>query len=327
MEPERTADDNDRPAINFAALKLDGLTSNLEYALAYAAVGMNIVPTGRRSVPLTKHGYLDATTDPAIIRDWWKRSPFADAAWTPTPDYVVVDLDEKGGYHGLRDFVEMEGMPADDVETPQASTPSGGRHLFCLTLGRRYKNKSKFFGMGIDTRTVKGLVVLPGAGNGRLWIKSIADTPMISAPDWVPTASVHSSFKSLSEPVEPVSEHTTRGALNLAEFYRKIINAPKGTRNDVRIFWTFIAGRLTAGGELNEASARDVLVQALRRQDWSGESCNWPKLEKELRQTFYKGMQSLCKFSDYDGEFDASPDPDPDISFEDYAAAVEWEAN
>jgi hypothetical protein len=68
MEPERSTDDHDRPAINFAALKLDGLTSPLEYALAYAVVGMEVFPVNSQRAPLTKHGYLDATTDPKIIR-------------------------------------------------------------------------------------------------------------------------------------------------------------------------------------------------------------------------------------------------------------------
>jgi hypothetical protein len=36
MEPERSADGDDRPAINFAALKLDGLAANLEYAARQA---------------------------------------------------------------------------------------------------------------------------------------------------------------------------------------------------------------------------------------------------------------------------------------------------
>jgi hypothetical protein len=238
-------------------------------------------------------------------------------------EVVVVDLDEKSGFHGLRDFVELNGKSADGVETPQATSPTGGRHLYYLTLGRRYKNKSKIFGAGIDTRTHKGLVVLPGARNGRLWLKSIV-TPMMPAPDFLPTASPHPEITSRSEPAIPVSEHTARGAVNLADFYRKIVNAPKGTRNDVRICFAFIAGQLVAGGELNEAQAWDVLVQALHRQDWGGERgrCNWPKLEKELRQTFDKGMQSPRKFSDYDGPYE-SPDPDPNISFEDYAAARE----
>jgi hypothetical protein len=38
MEPVRSVDDSDRPAINFAALKLDGLTTNLEYAARKAQI-------------------------------------------------------------------------------------------------------------------------------------------------------------------------------------------------------------------------------------------------------------------------------------------------
>jgi hypothetical protein len=89
----------------------------------------------------TKHGYLDATTDAEIIHNWWTRFPFADVAWTVTEDVVVVDLDEKNGNHGLRDFAELADMSADDVETPQASSPTGGRHLYYLTQGRQYRNK------------------------------------------------------------------------------------------------------------------------------------------------------------------------------------------
>ena len=67
-------------------------------ALAYASYGWPVFPCQAGSkVPATSHGFLDATTDPDQIREWWHRRPDANlaiATGSPGPD--VLDIDQHG---------------------------------------------------------------------------------------------------------------------------------------------------------------------------------------------------------------------------------------
>lgn len=65
-------------------------------ALAYAANGLPVFPCDAGSKrPLTKHGFTDASIDPATIADWWKRWPVAMIGMpTGQPSGVwVLDVD------------------------------------------------------------------------------------------------------------------------------------------------------------------------------------------------------------------------------------------
>lgn len=47
-------------------------------ALAYAAKGVPVFPCDpAKKKPLTKHGFKEASTDPATIAEWWERWPNA----------------------------------------------------------------------------------------------------------------------------------------------------------------------------------------------------------------------------------------------------------
>jgi hypothetical protein len=274
--------------INFAALKLDGLTSTLDYALAYAATGMAICPTTSRRVPLTEHGYLDATTDPAVIRAWWERWPAAEIAWSPPIEIVVLDLDEKNGDHGLRDFVELAGTSADDVTTPQACSPTGGRHLVYLNDGRCFRNRRVIPGRGIETKTRGGLVHLPAHQNGRRWLKSLATTPIAMIPSWVPEAQ---DMGSGSE--RPYAGSSDFEISIVAKACAEIENAPPGEQEQTLFKWCSTIGGLVAGGAVDEGPAQEALTQAA----WAMPSYNpsWPwdhnKLRDKVEASIAKGKK------------------------------------
>ena len=55
-------------------------------ALAYARHGWPVFPCQPDSKePATRHGFLDATTDPDRIRRWWDRQPAANVAIATAP--------------------------------------------------------------------------------------------------------------------------------------------------------------------------------------------------------------------------------------------------
>jgi len=105
----------------------------LRRALAYASYGWPVFPCWPCSKePATRHGFLDATTDPDQIRHWWCYKPGANlaiATGLPGPD--VLDVDQRGeagnGFAALR-RLRREGLL--DGAAAIVATPSGGLHAY-----------------------------------------------------------------------------------------------------------------------------------------------------------------------------------------------------
>ena len=101
---------------------------------------------------------------------------------------VVVDVDMSAGRSGFEDFRRLAGCDPHAVTTPQASTPSGGRHVV-YAASKAYKNAVAIAGTGIDVRSLGGYIVLPG-GNGREWRRPLIGVdgvmvPLAAAPAWL----------------------------------------------------------------------------------------------------------------------------------------------
>ena len=142
----------------------------LAWALRYGEAGLRIFPVNARGAPLTLHGFKDASSDPEVISAWRRKRAHCDFGWAVPADIIAVDLDMKHGKNGFRDFRDRAGCDPRDVPTPQATTPSGGMHLFYKAT-KPYKNAVAIDGTGIDTRTEGGYVVLPLPCNGREWLR------------------------------------------------------------------------------------------------------------------------------------------------------------
>ena len=104
--------------------------SPVDWALAYAAHGLEVFPCAADKRPLTPNGFLDASRDPDIIKTWWRRWPCAEPALAVPGHFVVVDIDRKNHKDGFRDFEALDGRDPRRVETPIATTPGGGLHLY-----------------------------------------------------------------------------------------------------------------------------------------------------------------------------------------------------
>ena len=89
-------------------------------------------------------GYRNSTTDYSEIRTLWSETPKANVGIvTGTPSgIVIVDIDVKDGKKG-----EESALALDLPETLEASTPSGGRHLYY-----QYPTSSAKVGRSINWR-------------------------------------------------------------------------------------------------------------------------------------------------------------------------------
>lgn len=117
-----------------------------------------IFPCRPDKSPFTKHGFKDASTDPARIAYWWRRFPGA-LAGVPTGalnGFDVLDIDTKNrGEAWLSEFEATHGFPL----TRCHQTRSGGMHF----LFRHRPGLHQSYGLiapGVDVRTDdKGYVI------------------------------------------------------------------------------------------------------------------------------------------------------------------------
>jgi hypothetical protein len=234
-------------------------------ALIYISLGWPIFPCASSKRPLIEGGFKSATRDPKQIIEWWSRWRHAEPAVALPPSHLVVDLDRKGGHDAFRDFERLAGCPVDQFPSPQATTPSGGRHIFCSTGGRTFRNTVRIEGTAIDLRTAGGYVLLPAPGNGRSWLpdKSRNFAPV---PDWLLTLSAadlpQPVLRPTFAPVESCGGPSSRyGLATLRAICAEIESAANGRQEVTLNSGAYKVGRLIADRQLSD-DAVDQLVGA-----------------------------------------------------------------
>jgi hypothetical protein len=298
---------------DFAALELDDSCPDcVDWALSYAAVGMRVFPVDARKKPLVKWSE-GATIDSEVIRGWWATWRGADIAWAVPDGVLVIDCDCSGSSRGIRDFERLAGIAVGDVETPTATSPTGGRHLFYRTDGRLYKNWARFLpGASIDTRTIGGYVVLPSPGNGREWLKPLS-MPMASAPDWVPVARPDEPGKKPGE-ARPYAGETPYGFAMVAAALRDIPATEEGTQEPTLHRWCFTLGGLVAGGMLEYEPTLQMLIAAAERMPTYRPNEPWKNLGKKVVRSMRIGMeQPIAEPPDYPASVDVDAETEREI--------------
>jgi Bifunctional DNA primase/polymerase, N-terminal len=148
--------------------------STIESALAYAARGWPVFPCNPGSKePWTRHGFKDATTDPAVIRWWWSRWPrnnVAIATGAPGVDVFDVDVRPEGDGFAAFDRCRLAGLLSGALALVR--TPSGGLHVY-------------FPGTGQPGRSLKALHVdLKAAGGYVVASPSVVAGKQYTVLDW-----------------------------------------------------------------------------------------------------------------------------------------------
>jgi hypothetical protein len=236
----------------------------LRAALAHAERGRPVFPCGSDKKPRTPHGFLDATTDTAIVRARWLRYPGA-LIGLPTgaaSGLIVIDLDIGAAYDGITDWPDLcAGRDVPDTCTIQ--TPRGGRHVyFEAPVGRKIPSTVKKIARGIDVRGDGGYVIVPPSP-GYVVVERAAPAPL---PAWLlgvldPPAPPPGPPRFIRAKLAPASQ-TEAAERRFDAILSVVENAHEGTRHN-RLYWAACrAGEMVRAGELDEDATARALVRA-----------------------------------------------------------------
>jgi hypothetical protein len=155
-----------------------------EQALAYAAYGWPVFPCqpgGKQ--PATRHGFLDATTDPDKITWWWRRQPGANlaiATGRPGPD--VLDVDQHGpAGNGFAAFNRLKRAGLIDGASAMVATPSGGLHAY---FAGSDQHSGKLPRHHLDFRARGGYILAPPSEVGGRPYQVIGHREQPGGLDW-----------------------------------------------------------------------------------------------------------------------------------------------
>jgi hypothetical protein len=177
----------------------DKRQSKLEAALEYAKEGYPVLPL-KGKLPLTKHGYKDASCDEAQIRKLWRRYPDANIGIVTgdTSQLFVLDVDTHNGKRGEESLVELEKEYGVLPKTLKAQTASGAWH-YVFRLPKRGIKSNKGVRDGIDLLANGSyFVASPSMIDGKAyqWVERCGPAP---CPSWL--ASLKKE-KSTEQPVD-----------------------------------------------------------------------------------------------------------------------------
>lgn len=164
----------------------------LEAALAYARRGWAIIPCRSDKTPYTENGIIDATTDQAIITDWWTRFPRANPALdVGSAGMMVVERDNyKPDYDQAT--VDTLALPKTLLS---ARSPRGGIHdYYALAPGEIVSPSSSKLAPAVDIRSFHSYVLLPPgrtADGGYEWIGDPLAKPAYRTDEMVRVCNSH----------------------------------------------------------------------------------------------------------------------------------------
>jgi hypothetical protein len=223
-----------------------------EQAQAYARYGWPVFPCQPGSkLPATRHGFLDATTDPDMVAWWWERQPGANVAIAtgePGPDVLDVDQHGEAG-NGFAALNRLKRAGLADGAAAIVQTPSGGLHLYFAGSVQR---SGKLPRHHLDFRAQGGYVVAPPSQVGGRSYRLVKHQAKATGLDWGKAA----------ELLEPQRHAAVRPVViqeaDLGHLAGWVKRQQEGNRND-GLFWA-----ACRAAEAGDETVLDELATAAR---------------------------------------------------------------
>ncbi|MGD9532043.1 MAG: bifunctional DNA primase/polymerase [Microbacteriaceae bacterium] len=147
-----------------ALIRVDRTPDLAAAARSLATAGVPVFPCqpdGKR--PLTRRGFLDATSDLAQVAKWWSRTPDANLGLpTGAPSgVVVVDVDVHGPVDGRAAWHRTSSEGLVDGAGLLVRTPTGGTHAYFPAAPGTEQRSWQAAGAGVDFRGDGGYIIAP----------------------------------------------------------------------------------------------------------------------------------------------------------------------
>jgi len=172
-----------------ALLSTVALDNPVAIATGLISQGIPVFPVNPlNKQPLTKHGFHDATTDPASVAEWWSQNPNAMIG-VPTgkpSGMFALDVDVKNGKDGAATLRALEAEYGPLPPTRTVRSASGGYHIFFKMPQSEIRSSAGFLGEGVDHRADGGYIVWAGSvdAQGRSY-EEVTTGPLADPPQWL----------------------------------------------------------------------------------------------------------------------------------------------
>lgn len=237
-------------------------------------------------IPAFKHWPTQATTNPALLTEWWRHLPYNVGIACGPAGLVVLDLDASHGHappprwarHGVRHGRDVLALLAADRERPDpvdtytVATPTGGEHRYFsapagIVLRNSTGDRGRGLGWHVDVRAGRGAIVAAGSVrrvHGCLTAyRVIRDDPVAPLPDWLTTLLAPSTLSPSGHELASRDRSSDRRVDAWLRAVASVVAlAEPGTRHATLNAVAYSAGRLVGAGELDENEARAVLRSA-----------------------------------------------------------------
>lgn len=287
---------------------------SLKAALAYARIGWAVFPVGEdcRS-PLVgpppggqkgEGGCWRATTDPAVLTDWWTRWPSANMslACGEKSGAWALDVDHHGAVDGFESLAILEDQFGQLPDTPKAKTPGGGEHLIFkhiqnlpnrvgiwVELGGGERRKLG----GLDVRSTGGSIALAPSRKPSGPYSWIVSPTVLEPPE--PPAWLLELIDPPPPPHRPLAPLRISSADRAGRYVASAVNGectavaetPANSGRNPRLFVAACnLGALVGAGILSESLAEDALTRA-------ADACGLTRDDgqHQVRQTIASGMR------------------------------------
>jgi hypothetical protein len=221
----------------------------------------------RDKLPAIRGGFYSATTNPETIKRHWRIPDRNIGIPTGSPSgFWVLDIDGSEGEAVLDDLQRKYGpLPS----TREAITGGGGRHLLFKYTGPIQTTVGRI-APGIDTRGDGGYIVAPPSihPSGRPYAWRCSYDQLATAPDWL-VRLARTKPSTISERAlaavrssRPNGQPDTYGRVALEREIAELAATPPRYRNDFLNRVAFRLFQLVAGGELDQQTVEDRLIEA-----------------------------------------------------------------
>ena len=213
----------------------------IAHAVKLAALSIPVFPCQLNKKPYTARGFKDASTDPEMIRSWWRQFPDALMGIPTGEKFVVLDLDFQ--HPEAQQWYHETNLPI----TRKHVTRSGGRHLL-FKPHPDFKNSASKICRGVDTRGLGGYIIWwPACGYEVLHDGALAEVPEWLVEALAPPARVV-DFTEFARTKFPKA--VGRPSARLQGVLNAVARAREGERNEL-LFWGASCIRdMIANGEI-----------------------------------------------------------------------------